>query len=466
MSRRELGVPARMSRVAIVAPRSRLRETLVALADSGAVELAGHLSPPEGEEIEALRRLERRSPSTDARRRPRLAPETPDPAELEERGASALLAGEVELKRRAAAAVRHGAFAGYVGWTPEGELEELARRLAPAGAAVVEIAKPAWEEPPTLLRSGRPSRPFRPLVETYGSARYEDIDPTPFAAAAFVLMFGIMFGDVGHGVVLALLGLGLHLSGRLAGLEQAWPLVVACGVSGTFFGLLYGQFFGPTGVVPALWFDPLDEPVRLLVAALAVGSVLLAVSYALGTVNRWREHGAAAALVAPSGVAGSAVFLGGALALAGVLTDTTALSIAGAVTIGVGVLLLALGFFLEAGRGAAAVAQALVEVVDAVVRVGANAVSFARLAAFGLMHGALTAIVWDGTVALWSGALAILAVVLFLVGNAATFALEGLVAGVQALRLEYYELFSRIFAGEGRPFSPWSIPLATGEEES
>jgi len=58
------------------------------------------------------------------------------------------------------------------------------------------------------------------------------------------------------------------------------------------------------------------------------------------------------------------------------------------------------------------------------------------------------------------------AVILFLVGNTATFALEGLVAGVQALRLEYYELFSRVFAGEGRPFSPWSIPLATGEEES
>jgi len=454
-----------MSRVAIVAPTSRLRETLVAVADSGSVELAGHLAPPEGEEIEALRRVERQAPGTDARR-PRLAPQLPDVAELEQRGASSLLAGEVELKRRADAAVRHGAFAGYVGWTPEGELEQLGRRLATAGAAVVELARPPWEEPPTLLRSGRPSTPFRPLVETYGSARYEDIDPTPFAAVAFVLMFGMMFGDVGHGIVLAVLGLALHLSGRVAALDQAWPLVVACGLSGAFFGLLYGQFFGPTGVVPTLWFDPLDEPVRLLVAALAVGSLLLAVSYAIGIANRWRERGAAAALVAPSGIAGSAVFLGGGLALAGVLSDTTALSVAGAIAIGIGVLLLALGFFLEAGRGAAAVAQALVEVVDAVVRVGASAISFARLAAFGLMHGALTAIVWDGTVALWSGALAIVAVILFLVGNTATFALEGLVAGVQALRLEYYELFSRVFAGEGRPFSPWSIPLATGEEES
>jgi V/A-type H+-transporting ATPase subunit I len=232
------------------------------------------------------------------------------------------------------------------------------------------------------------------------------------------------------------------------------------------FGLLYGQFFGPTGVVPTLWFDPLDDPVRLLVAALVFGAVLLAGSYAIGTANRWRERGSAAALVATSGIAGSAVFLGGVVALVGLASSRDVLAVAGAIVLGAGVVLLALGFFLEAGRGAAAVAQALVEVVDAVVRVGANAVSFARLAAFGLMHGALTAIVWDGTVALWSGALAIVAIALFVLGNAATFALEGLVAAVQALRLEYYELFSRIFAGEGRPFSPWSIPVATGEEDS
>jgi V/A-type H+-transporting ATPase subunit I len=387
-------------------------------------------------------------------------------SDLEQRGARDLLLGEVELKRRASAAIRHGSFAGYVAWVPESEVAGLAERLAVAGAAVVELPKPAWAEPPTLLRSVRPARPFRPLVETYGSARYEDIDPTPFAAVAFVLMFGVMFGDAGHGPILAALGLILRRSRRLASVRSAWPLVVACGLSGTFFGVLYGQFFGPTGVVPAVWFDPLDDPVRLLVAALAFGAVLLAVSYAIGTANRWRESGSAAALVAPSGLAGSAVFLGGALILAGVASDGSALTVAGGVLLAVGILLLAVGFFLQAGRGAAAAAQAVVEVLDAVVRVGSNAVSFARLAAFGLMHGALTAIVWDGTVALWSGLLVIVAVLAFLVGNALTFALEGLVAGVQALRLEYYELFSRIFAGEGRPFAPWSIPLATAEEES
>lgn len=466
MPRSDLAIPARMSRVGIVAPRARLREALVELADAGIVELIGSVPPPQGEEVEALRRVERLSLRAGPAR-PRLAPESPDVVELERRGDRELLAGEVELARRADAAVRHGSFAGYVGWVPETELGALSARLAPVGAALAELPKPVWADPPTLLRSVRLARPFRPLVETYGATRYEDIDPTPFAAFAFVLMFGMMFGDVGQGLVLVLLGLFLRRTrSRLSSLQSAWPLVVACGASGAFFGLLYGEFFGPTGVVPTLWLDPLEEPLRLLVAAVAVGAVLIACSYAIGTVNRWRERGPAAALVAPSGFAGIAVFLGGALALAGFVRSVDWLAVAGVALVGAGVVLLGLGFFLEAGRGPAAVAQASVEVVDAVVRVVANAVSFARLAAFGLMHGALTAIVYDGSVALWGGAFTLAAIVLFVAGNAAAFVLEALVAGVQALRLEYYELFSRIFAGEGRRFSPWSIPLATTEEES
>ncbi len=129
-------------------------------------------------------------------------------------------------------------------------------------------------------------------------------------------------------------------------------------------------------------------------------------------------------------------------------------------------MLLGVGFFVEAGRGAAAAAQATVEVVDAVVRVARTQCRSHDSQRSGSCTQRSTAIVFDGAVALWSGALVVLAVALFVVGNAATFALEALVAGVQALRLEYYELFSRIFAGEGKPFSPWSIPLAAIEEKS
>jgi len=106
-----------------------------------------------------------------------------------------------------------------------------------------------------------------------------------------------------------------------------------------------------------------------------------------------------------------------------------------------------------------------VELFDVVVRLGSNVVSFTRLAAFGLTHAALGAVVWGATAALWhrGAALVPAAVVLLVVGNALAFGLEALVAGVQALRLEYYELFSRVFQGQGRPFRPWHAPIVSKE---
>jgi len=119
------------------------------------------------------------------------------------------------------------------------------------------------------------------------------------------------------------------------------------------------------------------------------------------------------------------------------------------------------GLLAKAGSGAAGFAEAIVEMFDTVLRLGSNVVSFTRLAAFGLTHAVITEVVWDGTVGLWerSTFLAYVAsIALFAVGNVAAFALGALVAAVQALRLEYYELFSRLFVSQGRPFAPWHVP--------
>jgi V/A-type H+/Na+-transporting ATPase subunit I len=459
-----LPLPARMSRVAIVAPQSRLRDALAIVADAGVVELAGTPPSPSGKAVEALRRVEREARGTV---QPQVAPRAPNLADLERRGDAAVLAGEVEVGRRADAAVRHGSFAAVVGWAPSDELQPLAERLEPAGAVAVELPRPGWVEPPTLIAPRPLAKPFRPLVETYGATRYADVDPTLFAAFSFALMFGMMFGDVGHGLLVVLLALALRRvrRGRLVGFRRLWPLPFAAGLSATAFGFLYGECFGPTGLVPTLWLDPVEEPLALITAAVAIGAVLLAASYAIGTLNRWRERGAAAALVAPSGIAGTCVFLGGGIAAAGWYADSVPLGLVGGATFGLGVLLLAAGFLLQAGHGGLAAVEASVEVVDAVVRVGASAVSFTRLAAFGLTHAALGLIVWDATTAAWGGLVgSAVAVVVFLLGNAIAFALEALVASIQALRLEYYELFSRIFAGEGHPFAPWHVPFAAGRE--
>jgi V/A-type H+-transporting ATPase subunit I len=457
-------LPAKMSRVAVVAPRARTRDVLVELARSGTVELVGTLLQPEGEAAEALRRIARqRTADGDG---PALAPDPPDVSALERAGERRVLEGEVELQRRARLAVAHGSFDVWLGWMPTGELAALNEQLAGIDSAVVELPSPAWVEPPTLLSDVAVQERFRPLVRSYGTSPYRDVDPTLFTLVSFVVMFGMMFGDVGHGLLLVAIALFLSRwgKGRLAGVRQLWPIVLAAGVSGVVFGFLYGEAFGPTGLVPTLWLDPLDEPITLLVAALGVGAVLLGVSYCIGIVNRWRRGGLREALFAQFGVAGLLVFVGGLVLVGGVYESLTLVAIVGGSVAGVGVILLALGLALDAGRGAAAVTQAAVELVDAVIRLASNLVSFTRLAAFGLMHAAIGGIVFAGAAALWGGvAGSIAAALVFVGGNVLAFALEALVTGVQALRLEYYELYSRLFSGEGRPFSPWRMTVLQEE---
>jgi len=158
-----------------------------------------------------------------------------------------------------------------------------------------------------------------------------------------------------------------------------------------------------------------------------------------------------------------ALFLGLGLLLLGAYLPASWLVAVGAAVAIAGLVLAYVGLLAASGGGGAGAAQAGVELFDGVVRLGANLVSFARLAAFGLAHAALGAIVWQGTTGLWAagGALYLAAIALFVVGNALTFTLQAVVAGVQALRLEYYELFSRVFVAEGRPFRPWSLPTTS-----
>ncbi|HET7516438.1 MAG TPA: ATPase, partial [Actinomycetes bacterium] len=209
-----------------------------------------------------------------------------------------------------------------------------------------------------------------------------------------------------------------------------------------------------------------EQPVPLLLAAVGLGGVLLAGAYALGTVNRWREGGWPLALYAPSGIAGAAVFLGLGLAAVGWSAGLGWPVAAGVVAAAGGLVLAFAGFVAAAGGGGAGVAQAAVELFDLVARLGSNVVSFARLAAFGLTHAAIAGVVWQATTGLWGGGVVgrVAAVLVFAAGNALAFSLEALVAAVQALRLEYYELFSRVFQAQGRVFRPWHLPIAAEDE--
>ncbi len=267
MSWLDAAVPVRMKRVALVVADESLRDMLVRVADAAAVEIgpaggdavtSGPASdqPATGGEAalggQAGRRLQRAAhPVADAA----LAASRPDLDALEQAGRYELLAGEAQLEAYAATAVgRYGASA-LAGWIPAGRLAAVSASLAEVGCSVVLLPYPRGIEPPTRV-AGRPlRRSLSPLVQMYGTVPYADIDPTWLAWGAYVLMFGMMFGDAGEGVALIAVAAALRAGWpRWARrFRQAWPFVGGAGAAATLFGLLYGECFGPTGLVPTLW---------------------------------------------------------------------------------------------------------------------------------------------------------------------------------------------------------------------
>ncbi|GAA2168883.1 V-type ATPase 116kDa subunit family protein [Pedococcus bigeumensis] len=457
--------PAAMQRVALAACSDSLRDVLVQAADEGCVQLeepegdgeAGH-----GAAAERLLRLRVR-----AELPPTLSTRSPDLDRCERMGRLDLIAGEAAVEQRMTQALTRDGVSALVGWAPVDRLPVLADRVAGHGGAVVPLVAPRGLQPPTLLSDRAGSRDFAPLVETYATVPYADLNPSLLAGLAYVVMFGMMFADAGHGLLLlaAALVVRWRPSAWMRPARPVWLFLAGAGLMSIVFGALYGEFFGPTGVLPVLWLEPLQSPIELITASVVVGGVLLAGAYALGSVNRFREGGWRRAVYAPSGLAGATLFLALVCLASGLYLGVGALVGAAVVLAAAGLTASYAGLLAAGGGGAAGAVEAAVELFDLVVRLGSNLVSFARLAAFGLTHAALGAVVWDGTTGLWSrGGFALVgAVVLFLVGNAVTFALEGLVAAIQALRLEYYELFSRVFDSEGVPFRPWHIPITTEE---
>jgi V/A-type H+-transporting ATPase subunit I len=470
MSWRDLLEPVRMERVAIVAPLATLRGVLAAVAAAGVVEPEPMPGRSGGKAADALARMSAQPELISGAPPPVLAPASPDLAAFERDGRVAEIAGEAELEAVAACAVRRGRVGAVAAWSPANAVAPLASQLAEFGGAVVSMPIPPGVQPPTLLTKGRAATAFQPLVDIYATVPYADVNPSLFAGVAYVIMFGMMFGDVGHGALLAGAG-ALLLAGwphRFVRYRAAAPFVIGAGLASAAFGFAYGEAFGPTGLVPTLWLAPLGAPLTLMAAAIAVGAALLAVSYGLGTVNRWREGGFARALVALSGLAGIALYIGLAVVGLGWFVRIPPLSIAGGVLAAGGLVLSFVGLYAATGGRFAGALEAGIELFDGIVQLGTNTISFARLAAFGLTHAALGMMVWTATAGLWERGSQwwALAVVVFVVGNALAFALEALVAAIQALRLEYYEMFSRIFISPGRAFVPWHIPAPAGKETS
>ncbi len=344
----------------------------------------------------------------------------------------------------------HGGLVLMTGWVPGRDVERLRQLLHDrlGRPFLLRLREPEpGERPrvPSVVRHPALLRSFARLVRVYGVPRYGEIDPTWLFAISFILMFGMMFGDVGQGALLALIG--FNLRGKLA---SARVLMVSAGICSAVFGFVYGSVFGYEHVLRPIWMSPMSDPLRILSIALYWGVGFILVACLIKTHNLYVEKGAAAAAFDAGGCAGILLYLGAVLGLMGWFRDSAFGAGPALMAGGGGAAILIYNWHEQKGGQAERVLVAFIEVLETVIAFFANTLSFMRVGAFSLNHVALALAVF--TVADMLGGAGHWVVVV--AGNIFVMALEGAIVAIQALRLEYYEGFSRFFSADGREFHP------------
>jgi V/A-type H+-transporting ATPase subunit I len=366
------------------------------------------------------------------------------------------------------------------GWVPKDRLDEVRRVVeqhAPDGA-YVEVVSPGELRHmraritaiPVLFNNPLLLKPFQRITAAYGTPQYGEVEPTAFVAISFLIMFGVMFGDLGQGLVLSLFGyLLFRASYRYT---DVGVLLIECGAAAALFGILYGSVFGAENLIPALWFNPMRNLTTSIAVSLGFGAVLISIGLVLNIVNSFRSRETSAAIFGEHGLVGAFMYwaclaIGTKFLLSGELGLTGA-----ALTLLIGVPALTILFRrpieeILKRRSARRPAwrdvpfffvESLVDLADAFLSYLANTVSFIRLSAFSLAHIGLFAAVFalaeSLSVVRGGGAWYWITLVL---GNVVIILLEGLIASIQAIRLEYYEVFSKFFKGGGEEFHPLEV---------
>ena len=323
----------------------------------------------------------------------------------------------------------------------------------------VEIKPPMGDSrltPPTKLKENWFSKPFGMFVEMYGVPAYTDMDPTNFVAISYCILFGIMFGDVGQGAVLILVG---FLAWKLKKLRLGL-VGTRIGVFSIIFGCLFGSVFGSEEILTP-FFMPMKSTntMPLLLAAIGIGVLLIIISMSFNVYINAKKKNWGEFLFSQNGVAGLAFYICVILLAINAL-GKLGLPL-GTPYILVGIVLPILLIFLKEplnrkmqgykmfpeGFGSF-FTEGFFELFDVVLTFITNTMSFLRVGGFVLSHAGMMLVVYTlaemiGGVGYW---------ITLVLGNAFVMCLEGMIVGIQVLRLEFYEMFSRYYEGNGKPF--------------
>ncbi len=375
-------------------------------------------------------------------------------SELNELNRRTRIAGDVWLLRRhrwvnevLADSLTGRRFVWLGGWAPAARYGELIENLQCKDVPFLISRESANEHgvPPVQLDNPRWIKRFETFVKGFGVPAANEVDPSPVLAVMTPVMFGYMFGDVGHGAVLMLVGWLARK--RMPVLE----LLIVGGFSSIIFGLLFGSIFCDESRLTAIWIRPMDDPMLILLLPIGFGWIAIMSSMLLAGVQaHWqRSAGRWWAFGAPIIVLYCAA--------AAIMFSTQATLIL------VGVSLV---WFFSAAGIMGYLAEGLIGIlrtsmnrslafIEIVFQLAINTLSFARLGAFALAHTGLSAAVM--TLSAMPDNLIVKSVI-FVVGNVIVIALEGLVVSIQTTRLVMFEFFRRFFAGGGRPFQPLRLP--------
>ncbi len=311
---------------------------------------------------------------------------------------------------------------------------------------------------PTKLKNNRLFKPFEMFIKMYGLPAYNEIDPTSFVAITYSLIFGIMFGDVGQGLCLVIGGALIYKYKKMT----LAAVISTAGIFSTLFGFMYGSLFGFEGILPHLWLNPMENVMTVLITAVAFGVVLILIAMIMNVINGIKARDIKEIFFDTNSIAGL-VFYGAAITCA-VLIFTKQTLPATIVLIIFFAIPLLLMFFKEPlthliekkaklfpdNKGMFFV-ESIFEMLEVVLSYVTNTISFLRVGAFALSHAAMMGVVML-LANVESGNPNIL---ILIFGNVFVAAMEGLIVGIQVLRLEYYEMFSRFYKGTGKEFKPY-----------
>ena len=363
--------------------------------------------------------------------------------------------GAGEIKKYA---VRSGAQSFQLsGWVPASELDSFTARLTAFSEVMVSDDRPSsvkGEKPPVLLKNNFWARLFQPFTEMYGLPAYGEFDPTFLMAITYSILFGIMYGDVGQGLVLIALGVILY---KVKGMWLG-GILGSVGVFSVIFGFVFGSFFGYEELIPGFHvLESGSNATRILIVSAALGAVLIVMMMVINIINGIRQKDLKKVLLTNNSVAGLVFYL--AVLIGAVVMLLTGAKVFSAVYIVFLIVIPLVIMFCQEPLGKLVqkrkdwkpesiggfIAENFFEMFEVILSYVTNTVSFLRVGAYAICHAGMMLVVYT-----LAGSPA--SPVVLVIGNVIVMAIEGLMVCIQVLRLEFYEMFGRFYESGGKPF--------------